>query len=84
VLVVVSALSGVTNALQAIADGPTARAASAVAADIAQRHIDFCGRAGVDADAVLAMRFRLAGAGRRPARAGRRSTGRPSCWRRAS
>jgi bifunctional diaminopimelate decarboxylase / aspartate kinase len=54
VLVVVSALSGVTNALQAIADG--ADAASGLA-DLASRHRAFAVELGLDADAVLASRL---------------------------
>src|SRR5690606_24169297 len=54
VLVVVSALSGVTNALQAIADGAEAR--SGIAALVA-RHREFAGALGLDADAVLGVRL---------------------------
>ena len=55
VLVVVSALSGVTNALQDIADGAT-DAATGVAA-LAQRHRDFAAGLGLDADATLGTRL---------------------------
>jgi len=55
VLVVVSALSGVTNALQAIADGAV-DASPAVEALIA-RHREFAGELGQDADDVLGERF---------------------------
>ena len=54
VLVVVSALSGVTNALQAIADGGDAHAGMA---GIAERHRAFAGELGLDADAVLGTRL---------------------------
>ena len=60
VLVVVSALSGVTNELQAICEqhadlaAVTARVASLVA-----RHREYCGELGIDADAVLGERLRL-------------------------
>jgi bifunctional diaminopimelate decarboxylase / aspartate kinase len=54
VLVVVSALSGVTNALQAIADG--AEAVSGMAA-LDSRHRAFAVELGLDADAVLAPRL---------------------------
>jgi bifunctional diaminopimelate decarboxylase / aspartate kinase len=54
VLVVVSALSGVTNALQAIADG--AAAAAGVDALVA-RHREFARELGLDADAILGARF---------------------------
>jgi diaminopimelate decarboxylase/aspartate kinase len=54
VLVVVSALSGVTNELQAIAngDGIDARIAALV-----ERHRAFCGELDLDADAVLGERL---------------------------
>ncbi len=55
VLVVVSALSGVTNELTAIADG-AADAAQRVAA-LEQRHRDFLAELGLDADAVLGERL---------------------------
>ncbi|GAB3728398.1 bifunctional aspartate kinase/diaminopimelate decarboxylase [Luteimonas pelagia] len=55
VLVVVSALSGVTNALQAIADGKVP-AVDGVAA-LVTRHRDFAAELGLDADAVLGERL---------------------------
>ncbi|MFL6593034.1 MAG: bifunctional aspartate kinase/diaminopimelate decarboxylase [Luteimonas sp.] len=55
VLVVVSALSGVTNALQAIADG-TVEPAAAVEA-LVSRHYEFAGELGQDPDAVLGDRL---------------------------
>ncbi len=55
VLVVVSALSGVTNALQAIADD-VADADARIAAMVA-RHREFAGELGLDADAVLGARL---------------------------
>jgi bifunctional diaminopimelate decarboxylase / aspartate kinase len=54
VLVVVSALSGVTNALQAVADG--ADAASGMAA-LESRHRAFAAELGLDAEAVLGPRL---------------------------
>ncbi|MFL6592987.1 MAG: bifunctional aspartate kinase/diaminopimelate decarboxylase [Luteimonas sp.] len=54
VLVVVSALSGVTNALQAIADGGDA--GPGIDALVA-RHLDFARELGIDAQAVLGQRF---------------------------
>jgi diaminopimelate decarboxylase/aspartate kinase len=54
VLVVVSALSGVTNDLQAIAHGDDI--AARIAALIA-RHRAFCGELGLDAEAVLGARL---------------------------
>ncbi len=55
VLVVVSALAGVTNALQAIADGQDATAGMAA---VAARHRAFCAEAlGIDPDAALADRL---------------------------
>ncbi len=55
VLVVVSALSGVTNALTAIADG--AADAAARVADLEARHRDFAGELGLHAEAVLGPRL---------------------------
>jgi bifunctional diaminopimelate decarboxylase / aspartate kinase len=55
VLVVVSALSGVTNELTAIADG-SADSAQRVAA-LEQRHRDFLGELELDADSVLGQRL---------------------------
>ena len=55
VLVVVSALSGVTNELTAIADG-AADAAERVAR-LAQRHREFLAELALDADAVLGERL---------------------------
>ena len=55
VLVVVSALSGVTNALQAVADG-TADAHTELAA-LERRHREFAIELGLDADAVLGERL---------------------------
>jgi diaminopimelate decarboxylase/aspartate kinase len=55
VLVVVSALSGVTNALQAIADGTVDAPAAAEA--LIERHREFAGELGLDADDVLGERF---------------------------
>ncbi len=54
VLVVVSALSGVTNELQAIADGDGI--AGRIAA-LVERHRGFCAELGLDADAVLGERL---------------------------
>ncbi len=55
-LVVVSALSGVTNALQAIADGR----GIAVAIDaLEERHRTFCAELDLDTDAVLGERLRI-------------------------
>src|SRR5690606_38344646 len=51
VLVVVSALAGVTNALQAVADG-SAEAATGLEA-LERRHREFAIELGLDADAVL-------------------------------
>ncbi|WP_238382779.1 bifunctional aspartate kinase/diaminopimelate decarboxylase [Cognatilysobacter segetis] len=57
VLVVVSALSGVTNELQAIANtGAGATTASRIDALIA-RHREFCAELGLDADVVLGERL---------------------------
>ncbi|MBS0193950.1 MAG: bifunctional aspartate kinase/diaminopimelate decarboxylase [Proteobacteria bacterium] len=59
VLVVVSALSGVTNALQALVDAHAdADACARQAETIAQRHRDFCGELNLDVDAVLGERLR--------------------------
>jgi len=55
VLVVVSALSGVTNELTAVADG-SADSAQRVAA-LEQRHRDFLGELDLDADSVLGERL---------------------------
>lgn len=55
VLVVVSALSGVTNMLTAIADGAADAAAQADA--LVQRHRGFAGELGLDADVVLGARL---------------------------
>ncbi len=55
VLVVVSALSGVTNELTAIADGAGDSAARVDALE--QRHRDFVAELGLDADAVLGERL---------------------------
>ncbi|MFP7722016.1 bifunctional aspartate kinase/diaminopimelate decarboxylase [Lysobacter sp. A3-1-A15] len=58
VLVVVSALSGVTNELQAIATGPLDDAGPAARLDaLAQRHRAFCAELDLDADAVLGPRL---------------------------
>jgi diaminopimelate decarboxylase/aspartate kinase len=57
VLVVVSALSGVTNELQAIADGAT-DAVARIAALIA-RHRDFAVELGLDTDVVLGERIAM-------------------------
>lgn len=58
VLVVVSALSGITNALQAIIDGHAdVSAVRDAVASIIERHRAFCGELEVDADAVLGDRF---------------------------
>lgn len=54
VLVVVSALSGVTNELQAVADG---REVDARVDALMTRHREFCEELGLDADAVLAGRL---------------------------
>lgn len=56
VLVVVSALSGVTNELTAIADGATDAAARV--AGLEQRHRDFVAELELDPDAVLGERLR--------------------------
>ena len=57
-LVVVSALSGITNDLQAIATDAGGDAASAVAS-IIERHRALAGELGLDADAVLGERLSL-------------------------
>ena len=54
VLVVVSALSGVTNALQAIADGGDARAGVAA---LVERHQRFTSELGMDPDATIGARL---------------------------
>ncbi|HEX5756409.1 MAG TPA: bifunctional aspartate kinase/diaminopimelate decarboxylase, partial [Arenimonas sp.] len=57
VLVVVSALSGVTNALQAMCDGPREPATLSAAAEaLVQKHVEFCVELGLDA-ALLDSRF---------------------------
>ncbi len=70
VLVVVSALSGVTNELQAISngDGIDARIAALV-----ERHRAFCAELDLDADAVLGERLALLQALATDARAGERT-----------
>nr|MBA3486441.1 aspartate kinase [Lysobacter sp.] len=55
VLVVVSALSGVTNELQAISDGPADIGARIDA--LVERHLAFCAELDLDADAVLGERL---------------------------
>ena len=58
VLVVVSAVSGITNALQAIIDAAGNAAKQVEGAEaIVQRHIDFAAELGLDAEAVLGARF---------------------------
>ena len=57
ILVVVSALSGVTNELTAIADG--AEDAAARVAALVARHRDFCAELDLDADAVLGERLSI-------------------------
>jgi len=58
VLVVVSAVSGITNALQAIIDSAGNPAAQRSGADaIVQRHREFAVELGLEADAVLGGRF---------------------------
>ncbi|TWI00268.1 aspartate kinase [Luteimonas cucumeris] len=54
VLVVVSALSGVTNELQAIADGD---GVAARIAGLVERHRAFCAELGLDADVALGARL---------------------------
>lgn len=57
VLVVVSAVSGVTNALQAMCEGGSdPQGLSAAAEALLQRHVDFCAELGLD-PALLAPRF---------------------------
>jgi len=58
VLLVVSAVSGITNALQAIIDaaGDPAKQADGAEA-IVRRHIEFAAELGLDAEAVLGARF---------------------------
>lgn len=58
VLVVVSAVSGITNALQAIIDaaGEPVRQREGAEA-IVRRHVEFCAELGLDAEAVLGPRF---------------------------
>ncbi|HJW46324.1 MAG TPA: bifunctional aspartate kinase/diaminopimelate decarboxylase, partial [Lysobacter sp.] len=61
VLVVVSALSGVTNELQAMANAPTGadeNIADRIAA-LLERHRAFCAELDLDADAVLGERLRV-------------------------
>ncbi|GAB6196649.1 bifunctional aspartate kinase/diaminopimelate decarboxylase [Lysobacter xanthus] len=57
VLVVVSALSGVTNELQAIAHAGAGAATDAKVAALVARHREFCTELGLDADAVLGTRL---------------------------
>jgi diaminopimelate decarboxylase/aspartate kinase len=57
VLVVVSALSGVTNELQAIASGDTAPGIAARIEALVERHRAFCAELGLDQDAVLGERI---------------------------
>jgi diaminopimelate decarboxylase/aspartate kinase len=58
VLVVVSALSGVTNELQAICDSRADKAAVATRVEaLVARHRQYCGELGMDADAVLGERL---------------------------
>ncbi|HEY4560669.1 MAG TPA: aspartate kinase, partial [Lysobacter sp.] len=57
VLVVVSALSGVTNELQAIANAGAGDVADAKLAALVARHREFCGELGLDAGAVLGERL---------------------------
>jgi diaminopimelate decarboxylase/aspartate kinase len=58
VLVVVSALSGVTNALQAMIDGHRDMLGlHAQAEALVERHAAFCAELGLDPDAVLGERF---------------------------
>ena len=58
VLVVVSALSGVTNALQALIDDHSdAEGRVAKAQALVERHAAFAGELGLDVDAVLGERF---------------------------
>ena len=74
VLVVVSALSGVTNALTAIADG-TDDAAARVAA-LEARHREFAAALELDADAILGARL----SSLRDLLADPRATSRPLDW----
>jgi diaminopimelate decarboxylase/aspartate kinase len=69
VLVVVSALSGVTNELQAIANGDDVDARIAA---LVERHRSFCGELGLDADHVLGERLAVLQALARDARAAAR------------
>lgn len=73
VLVVVSALSGVTNELQAIANGDDVDARIAA---LVERHRSFCGELGIDADQVLGARLAALQALARDARA----SSRPLDW----
>lgn len=73
VLVVVSALSGVTNELQAIANGDDVDARIAALVD---RHRSFCSELGLDADLVLGERMAALQALARDARA----SSRPLDW----
>ena len=57
VLVVVSALSGVTNALQAIACGGEAEGLAPRIEALVERHRAFCAELGLDPDAILADRI---------------------------
>ncbi|WP_133500240.1 aspartate kinase, partial [Cognatilysobacter terrigena] len=57
VLVVVSALSGVTNELQAIANSGAGEATDAKVAALVARHREFAAELGLDADVVLAERL---------------------------
>lgn len=57
VLVVVSALSGVTNELQAIAYSDAGEALDARIHALIERHRTFCAELDLDADAVLGARF---------------------------
>ncbi|GAB1596450.1 bifunctional aspartate kinase/diaminopimelate decarboxylase [Lysobacter claricitrinus] len=57
VLVVVSALSGVTNELQAIANTGAGEATNAKIAALVARHREFSAELGLDADAVLGERL---------------------------
>lgn len=58
-LVVVSALSGVTNELQAIVESGAGEATVARLAALEARHRAFCGELDLDADAVLGERLQL-------------------------
>jgi diaminopimelate decarboxylase/aspartate kinase len=57
VLVVVSALSGVTNELQAIASAPAGDDIAGRIAALVERHRAFCAELGLDADIVLGERL---------------------------